>query len=98
MRIDNLNFLQVAGASPFSHIRDCALRKIHFLARSLGMVLIDTGATARASDGKDSALRDWVRALDAIAPIATHPQRLLPDIIDELARAQSDAPALLSAR
>ena len=62
------------------------------------MVLIDTERPAPASDSKDTALRDWVRALDAIAPIATHPQRLLPEIIDELARVQSDAPALLSAR
>ncbi len=62
------------------------------------MVLIDTERTTRANASKDTTLRDWVRALDAIAPIATHPQRLLPSIVDELARAQSDAPALLSAR
>ncbi|MDE2286232.1 MAG: long-chain-acyl-CoA synthetase [Hyphomicrobiales bacterium] len=62
------------------------------------MVLIDTERTPPAGRGKDDVLRDWVRALDAIASIAGRPQRLLPDIVDELARAQSDAPALLSAR
>src|SRR5208337_3343324 len=43
------------------------------------------------------ALRDWVRALEVTAPIAANPHRLLPQIIEQLAQTQSDAPALLSA-
>jgi fatty-acyl-CoA synthase len=61
------------------------------------MVLIETERVTRADAGKKTALGDWVRALEATAPIAAHPQRLLPTIIAELARTRSDAPALLSA-
>jgi fatty-acyl-CoA synthase len=60
------------------------------------MTLIETERGTRASGGKESALRDWVRALEAVAPIATHPRRLLPTVIGELARTQADAPALIS--
>lgn len=45
----------------------------------------------------DSALRDWVRALEGTAPVAANPQRLLYDAIAELADAQADAPALIAA-
>jgi len=51
----------------------------------------------RAVRANDSALRDWVRALEGTAPIAAHPQRLLYHIIAELAEAQGDAPALVAA-
>jgi len=61
-----------------------------------GMVLIETERTTQAGAGGETALRDWVRALEATAPIAENPQRLLPDIIAERARTQPDAPALLS--
>jgi fatty-acyl-CoA synthase len=47
---------------------------------------------------KESASRDWLRALEATAPIARHPQRLLLDLIEERTAAQGDAPALLSAQ
>jgi len=47
--------------------------------------------------GADSALGDWVRALEATAPIARQPQRLLPCVIEEIAHSRSEAPALLSA-
>jgi fatty-acyl-CoA synthase len=50
--------------------------------------------TVRAND---SALRDWVRALEGTAPVAASPQRLLYHAIAELAEAQGDAPALIAA-
>jgi fatty-acyl-CoA synthase len=59
------------------------------------MALIETERARRASAGKDPALRNWIRALEAVAPIATHPQRLLPYVVEEFARTQGDAPALL---
>ncbi|MDR3421885.1 MAG: long-chain-acyl-CoA synthetase [Xanthobacteraceae bacterium] len=61
------------------------------------MVLIETERATQAAAGDKTALRDWTRALEATAPIAAHPQRLLSTIIAELARAQPDAPALVSA-
>ncbi len=61
------------------------------------MVLIETEPATRASAGKDTALGDWVRALEATAPIAAHPRRLLPDVIAEMARSRADAPALVAA-
>jgi fatty-acyl-CoA synthase len=50
-------------------------------------------ANVRAND---SALRDWVRALEGTAPVAASPQRLLYHVIAELADAQGDAPALIA--
>jgi fatty-acyl-CoA synthase len=45
----------------------------------------------------DSALRDWVRALESTAPIAAHPQYLLYHAIAACAQTQPDAPALIAA-
>jgi fatty-acyl-CoA synthase len=57
---------------------------------------IEAGQQAKpAGAAKNSALRDWVRALEATAPIATDPQRLLCHVIAELAQRQPEAPALL---
>jgi fatty-acyl-CoA synthase len=51
------------------------------------------------TDGaKESASRDWIRALEATAPIARNAQRLLLDVIADLVAVRGDAPALLSAR
>ncbi len=61
------------------------------------MVLIDTERATPAS-GRETALRDWVRALEATAPIAANPRRLLACVIEELAQTRGDAPALLSDR
>ncbi len=61
------------------------------------MALIEAERVRRAAAGNETALRDWVRALEATAPIAANPQRLLPHIIEELAETHGDAPALLSA-
>ena len=52
--------------------------------------------TEKQTRNSGSALRDWVRALEATAPITANPRHLLPGIVEELAQACSDAPALLS--
>ena len=62
------------------------------------MALVETERAARQIGGKESALHDWVRALEATAPIVRNPQRLLLDVIEELAALRGEAPALLSAR
>jgi fatty-acyl-CoA synthase len=72
-------------------------RKIHFVLPSSGMTLIEAEQATPRTGGKDSALRDWVRALEATAPIAANPERILPRVIEELAETSGDAPALLSA-
>jgi fatty-acyl-CoA synthase len=59
------------------------------------MAVIEVERVGPTGAGKDTTLRDWVRALELTAPIAAHPQRLLGDVIAELAQAQAEAPALL---
>ena len=61
------------------------------------MALVEIDRQARPSGGSDSVLRDWVRALEATAPIAGRPERLLLDAIADAAAANADAPALISA-
>ncbi len=61
------------------------------------MTLLEAEQARPRTVGKHSALRDWVRALEATAPIAGNPQRILPRVIEELAETRGDAPALLSA-
>jgi fatty-acyl-CoA synthase len=61
------------------------------------MSLLEAERAKPRTGGKDSALRDWVRALEATASIAGNPQRILPRVIEELAETRGDAPALLSA-
>ncbi len=61
------------------------------------MSLLEAERPKPRTGGKDSALRDWVRALESTAPIAANPQRILPRVIEELAETRGDAPALLSA-
>jgi fatty-acyl-CoA synthase len=60
------------------------------------MSLLEAERAKPRTGGKDSALRDWVRALEATAPIAANRQRILPRVIEELAETRGDAPALLS--
>src|SRR5258708_31786764 len=43
-----------------------------------------------------SPAKAWLRALEMTAPIAAHPARTLPAMIDALADTHGDAPALLS--
>ena len=45
---------------------------------------------------RTSAAKAWLRALELTAPIASHPRRILPSVIEELAEACGEAPALLS--
>ena len=59
------------------------------------MATIET-EPAKQTRNQSTALRDWVRALEATAPIAANPRRLLPGIVEELAQTRGDAPALLS--
>src|SRR5262249_21356954 len=70
---------------------------IHVAAPSLRMALIEAERTARGNGGQETALRDWVRALEATTPIAVQRQRTLYTVIADFAEAQGDAPALLSA-
>jgi fatty-acyl-CoA synthase len=60
------------------------------------MALLETEHRRPASGGRETAQRDWLRALEATAPVAAQPNRLLVDIIEELAQAFPDAPALVS--
>jgi len=62
------------------------------------MTLAEIDRSTRDSRGTDSALRDWVRALEATAPIAGNPQRILLDAISEAAQSHGDAAALISER
>ena len=62
------------------------------------MALVEMDRPSRGSRGTDSALRDWVRALEATAPIADNPRRILPSAIEELAQIQGEAEALISER
>jgi len=61
------------------------------------MTLVEMDRPTRDGRGKDSALRDWVRALEATAPIGSQPRRLLLEAIEEIAEVHGDAPALISA-
>src|SRR5579859_5540341 len=61
------------------------------------MALIELERQQRPARGSERALRDWVRALEATAPIAKAPQRLLSGVIEAVAQSRGDAPALLSA-
>jgi fatty-acyl-CoA synthase len=62
------------------------------------MALVEFEREERPSRGKDTALRDWVRALEATAPIDANPQRILPGVIAEMAESQGDTEALISTR
>ena len=59
------------------------------------MTIIETRRAGQTSN-QNTALRDWVRALEATAPITANPRRLLSEIVEELAQTSGDAPALLS--
>src|SRR5580704_9711772 len=62
------------------------------------MALVEIERDTRESRGKDTALADWVRALEATAPIANSPRRILPEVIEEVAQSQPDAEALIAER
>jgi fatty-acyl-CoA synthase len=54
------------------------------------------GPPPQIGDAAKTAQRDWLRALDSIAPIAAQPRRLLLQVIEDLARTSPGAPALIS--
>ncbi len=60
------------------------------------MTLAEMDRPTRHGSGKDSALRDWVRALEATAPIADQPRRLLLDAIEDIALERGEAAALIA--
>ena len=53
--------------------------------------------TPRPAGIGQSAAKAWLRALEMTAPIASHPNRIFPTVIEELADKFDDAPAILSA-
>jgi fatty-acyl-CoA synthase len=50
------------------------------------------------TDRGPSAAKTWMKALELTAPISRQPERLLSNVIEELAAQCSDSPALLSER
>jgi fatty-acyl-CoA synthase len=60
------------------------------------MTLAETDQATRGSG--ESALHSWVRALEATAPIANQPQRLLSHVIAEIAQTHGASAALISGR
>jgi len=61
------------------------------------MALFETERRRRSTSTGGSPSRDWLRALEAAAPIAANPRRLLSDVIKDTAQVCRDAPALISA-
>jgi fatty-acyl-CoA synthase len=61
-----------------------------------GMDMNVLDRSALENESGDSAAKAWLRALAATAPIAAHPERTLPALIEALAETYGDAPALLS--
>jgi fatty-acyl-CoA synthase len=61
------------------------------------MTLVEIKPAARRGGGTDTALQDWVCALEATAPIAANPRRILSAVIEEVARSHGEAAALISA-
>jgi fatty-acyl-CoA synthase len=62
------------------------------------MTLVEVEQAARRLGGKQSALQDWLRALEATAAISGCAHRVLPGVIAELAQERGGSPALISAR
>jgi fatty-acyl-CoA synthase len=58
----------------------------------------EIGVTLKPSGDGVSVAKSWLRAIEMTTPIASNPTRIFPIVIDELARAYPDAPALLSDR
>src|SRR5216683_3525254 len=60
------------------------------------MSVSPTEIVTRPSAGKPSPAKAWSRALELTAPIAHHPHRILPTVIEELAETYGETAALLS--
>jgi fatty-acyl-CoA synthase len=61
------------------------------------MALLETERRRPAPGVRETAQRDWLRALAATAPVAAQPNRLLFHIVEEMAQISPEAPALISA-
>jgi fatty-acyl-CoA synthase len=61
------------------------------------MSVLELERTARPEGGA-SAAKAWRRALAATSPIAAHPERTLPALVEALGETYGDAPALISDR
>ena len=57
-----------------------------------------TESSTNGRGGKVSPAKSWARALELTAPIARHPHRIFPKVIEEQAARFGEAPALLSER
>jgi fatty-acyl-CoA synthase len=55
-----------------------------------------TDARLTQASGERSVAKDWLRALELTGQVAAHPTRTLAHVVDDLAQARGDAPALLS--
>jgi fatty-acyl-CoA synthase len=60
------------------------------------MKLVERNASLTAPSPRGSPARAWLRALELTAPIANHPDRIFPRVIEEAAEKFGEAPALLS--
>ena len=60
------------------------------------MALVEIEDRKRVPGVRETAHRDWLRALEATAPVASQPNRLLFHIIEDLAKTSPEAPALVS--
>ena len=70
----------------------------HMLASASLRKMSDGDTAGRPAGSPEGATRAWVRALELTAPIAKHPRRILPIVIEDLAERLGEAPALLSDR
>src|SRR5258708_33969101 len=52
--------------------------------------------TKRPEPARKSSAQAWLRALERTAPIARHPDRILPTVIEERAAEFGERPAMLS--
>ena len=60
------------------------------------MTLHQQKQPAPQAGGKAGALQDWVRALEATAPIARNPECILSSVVAKLVETHGDRPALMS--
>ncbi|HEV2202021.1 MAG TPA: long-chain-acyl-CoA synthetase [Bryobacteraceae bacterium] len=60
------------------------------------MTLTEPVTTATSRVPSRSPAKAWLRALELTAPIANHPSRIFPRVIEEIAEEFAGAPALLS--
>src|SRR5690348_960008 len=63
---------------------------------ALAMTLMEAETAATSKGRNRSPAKAWLRALELTAPIATHPDRIFPGVIEEVAEEFAEAPALLS--